>query len=85
MNFSFGIKNTVSIFPAIFLFCCIGIYSINSLPTDVMFIAFFGLVGYGLIKLGFEPAFLGAADFDRFIAKDDEIIARLMNQLGLKK
>jgi putative tricarboxylic transport membrane protein len=43
-------------FPAILMFCCIGIYSINSLPTDVMFIAFFGLVGYGLIKLGFEPA-----------------------------
>jgi putative tricarboxylic transport membrane protein len=44
------------LFPAILMFCCIGIYSINSLPTDVMFIAFFGLVGYGLIKLGFEPA-----------------------------
>ena len=44
------------LFPAILMFCCIGIYSINSLPTDVMFIAFFGLVGYALIKLGFEPA-----------------------------
>ena len=43
-------------FPAILLFCCIGIYSINSLPTDVMFIGFFGLVGYALIKFGFEPA-----------------------------
>ncbi|QFU15645.1 tripartite tricarboxylate transporter permease [Microvirga thermotolerans] len=43
-------------FPAILMFCCIGIYSINSLPTDVMFIAFFGLVGYLLIKFGFEPA-----------------------------
>ena len=43
-------------FPAILMFCCIGIYSINSLPTDVMFIAFFGLAGYGLVKLGFEPA-----------------------------
>jgi putative tricarboxylic transport membrane protein len=43
-------------FPAILMFCCIGIYSINSLPTDVMFIAFFGLVGYALIKFGFEPA-----------------------------
>src|SRR3712207_6035772 len=43
-------------FPAILMFCCIGIYSINSLPTDVMFIAFFGLVGYFLIKFGFEPA-----------------------------
>jgi len=43
-------------FPAILMFCCIGIYSINSLPTDVMFIAFFGFVGYMLIKFGFEPA-----------------------------
>jgi len=44
------------LFPAILMFCCIGIYSVNSLPTDVMFIALFGLVGYMLIKLGFEPA-----------------------------
>jgi putative tricarboxylic transport membrane protein len=44
------------LFPAILMFCCIGIYSINSLPTDVMFIAFFGLCGYALIKFGFEPA-----------------------------
>jgi putative tricarboxylic transport membrane protein len=43
-------------FPAILMFCCIGIYSINSLPTDVMFIGFFGLVGYTLVKFGFEPA-----------------------------
>jgi len=44
------------LFPAILVFCCIGIYSVNSLPTDVMFIGFFGLVGYALVKLGFEPA-----------------------------
>lgn len=43
-------------FPAILMFCCIGIYSINSLPADVFMIGFFGLVGYALIKLGFEPA-----------------------------
>jgi putative tricarboxylic transport membrane protein len=43
-------------FPAILMFCCIGIYSINSLPTDVMFIGFFGFVGYMLMKFGFEPA-----------------------------
>ncbi|MDF2811726.1 MAG: hypothetical protein K0S56_2757, partial [Microvirga sp.] len=43
-------------FPAILMFCCIGIYSINSLPTDVMFIGLFGIVGYILIKFGFEPA-----------------------------
>jgi putative tricarboxylic transport membrane protein len=43
-------------FPAILMFCCVGIYSINSLPTDVMFIGLFGLIGYALIKFGFEPA-----------------------------
>ena len=43
-------------FPAILMFCCIGIYSINSLPTDIMFIGFFGFVGYLLIKFGYEPA-----------------------------
>jgi tripartite-type tricarboxylate transporter receptor subunit TctC len=36
-------------------------------------------------KLGFEPAFLPAAEFDRFIARDDAVIARLMEQLGLRK
>jgi putative tricarboxylic transport membrane protein len=44
------------LFPSILLFCCIGIYSINSLPSDVIMIAVFGLVGYVFIKIGFEPA-----------------------------
>jgi putative tricarboxylic transport membrane protein len=43
-------------FPAILLFCCIGIYSINNNPDDVFFTAFFGLVGYAAIKFGLEPA-----------------------------
>ncbi|MCX7327884.1 MAG: tripartite tricarboxylate transporter permease [Hyphomicrobiales bacterium] len=43
-------------FPAILLFCCIGIYSINNSPVDVAMTAFFGLFGYALIKFGFEPA-----------------------------
>jgi putative tricarboxylic transport membrane protein len=43
-------------FTTILLFCCIGIYSINNNPADVYFTAFFGLVGYALIKLGLEPA-----------------------------
>ena len=43
-------------FPTILVFCCIGIYSINNSPQDVLFTAFFGFAGYGLIKLGFEPA-----------------------------
>lgn len=43
-------------FPAILAFCCIGIYSVNNQPFDVALAAFFGLVGYALIKLRFEPA-----------------------------
>ena len=43
-------------FPAILIFCCIGIYSINNSAEDVYFTAFFALVGYVLIKLGYEPA-----------------------------
>jgi putative tricarboxylic transport membrane protein len=44
------------LYPAILLFCCIGIYSINNSTSDVMFTAFFGLVGYALLKFGYEPA-----------------------------
>lgn len=44
------------LYPAILLFCCIGIYSINNSTSDVIFTAFFGLVGYALLKLGYEPA-----------------------------
>ncbi|MCC6887717.1 MAG: tripartite tricarboxylate transporter permease [Hyphomicrobiales bacterium] len=43
-------------FIMILLFCCIGIYSINNNPADVYFTAFFGFVGYVLIKFGLEPA-----------------------------
>ena len=44
------------LYPAILLFCCIGIYSINNSTSDVLFTAFFGLVGYALLKFGYEPA-----------------------------
>jgi putative tricarboxylic transport membrane protein len=43
-------------YPAILIFCCIGIYSINNQPMDVAFTAAFGVFGYMLVKLGFEPA-----------------------------
>ena len=43
-------------FPSIILFCCIGIYSINNSPTDVAMVAAFGLFGYIVLKVGFEPA-----------------------------
>jgi putative tricarboxylic transport membrane protein len=44
------------LFPAILLFCCVGIYSVNSLASDVFLIGAFGIVGYLLLKLSFEPA-----------------------------
>jgi len=44
------------LFPTIVLFCCIGIYSVNNNPLDVYLTAAFGLVGYLLILLEFEPA-----------------------------
>lgn len=44
------------LFPAILMFCCIGIFSINAEPVQVLMIAVFGLIGYALSKFGFEPA-----------------------------
>jgi putative tricarboxylic transport membrane protein len=44
------------LYPSIIVFCCIGIYSINNSPTDVVIAAVFGLVGYWLTKHDFEPA-----------------------------
>jgi putative tricarboxylic transport membrane protein len=44
------------LFPAIVLFCCIGIYSVNNNPLDVYLTAAFGLLGYGMIKFDLEPA-----------------------------
>jgi putative tricarboxylic transport membrane protein len=44
------------LFPMIVIFCCIGIYSVNNAPFDVVMTALFGLVGYWLVKHDFEPA-----------------------------
>jgi putative tricarboxylic transport membrane protein len=44
------------LFPAIIAFCCIGAYSVNNNVFDVYAMALFGLVGWVLIKLDFEPA-----------------------------
>jgi putative tricarboxylic transport membrane protein len=44
------------LFPMIVIFCCIGIYSVNNAPFDVVMTAVFGLVGYWLVKHDFEPA-----------------------------
>ena len=44
------------LYPAVLLFACIGVYAINNSAFDVMLAAGFGIAGYGLSKLGFEPA-----------------------------
>jgi putative tricarboxylic transport membrane protein len=44
------------LYPSIVVFCCIGIYSINNSPFDVVISAVFGLIGYWLVKHDFEPA-----------------------------
>ncbi|HEX7888647.1 MAG TPA: tripartite tricarboxylate transporter permease [Ramlibacter sp.] len=44
------------LFPAIVLFCAIGVYSTNNNTFDVWMVALFGVIGYGFIKLGCEPA-----------------------------
>jgi putative tricarboxylic transport membrane protein len=44
------------LFPMILVFCCIGVYSLNNTPFDVVLTGMFGLFGYWLIKHDFEPA-----------------------------
>jgi putative tricarboxylic transport membrane protein len=44
------------LFPAIVLFCAIGVYSTNNNTFDIWMVGIFGVVGYGFIKLGCEPA-----------------------------
>ena len=44
------------LYPAILLFCCIGVYSINNASFDVVLTACFGILGYLCHKLDCEPA-----------------------------
>ena len=44
------------LYPMILIFCCIGVYSINNAPADVVMTAAFALIGYWLVKHDFEPA-----------------------------
>ncbi len=44
------------LFPAIVLFCAIGVYSTNNNTFDVWMVGWFGIIGYTFIKLGMEPA-----------------------------
>jgi putative tricarboxylic transport membrane protein len=44
------------LYPAILVFCGIGVYSINNNPFDVQVTVLFGLIGYVFFKLRCEPA-----------------------------
>ena len=44
------------LFPAILIFCCVGVYSINNAAMDVLLAALFGFIGYAFIKFQMEPA-----------------------------
>jgi TctA family transporter len=44
------------LFPSIVLFCAIGVFSTNNNVFDIWMVGIFGVVGYGFIKLGCEPA-----------------------------
>ena len=44
------------LYPAILVFCCIGVYSVNNQTFDVFMAAAFGVIGYLFLKLKCEPA-----------------------------
>jgi putative tricarboxylic transport membrane protein len=44
------------LFPAIMVFCCIGLYTLSNSSFDVYIGAFFAFIGYMFYKLGCEPA-----------------------------
>jgi TctA family transporter len=44
------------LYPAILMFCAIGVFSLNNSEFDVYLMALFGLFGYICAKLGAEPA-----------------------------
>ena len=44
------------LFPAIVLFCALGVYTTNNNVFDIWMIGLFGCIGYVFIKFGMEPA-----------------------------
>jgi TctA family transporter len=44
------------IYPAVLFFICIGVYSTNNNMFDVGSVLVLGVIGYALVRLGFEPA-----------------------------
>jgi TctA family transporter len=45
-----------AMYPAILIFCCIGVYSLNNNVFDVLVTIVFGFLGYLFIRLGCQPA-----------------------------
>jgi TctA family transporter len=44
------------LYPAILVFCCIGVYTVNNTTFDIYLTAAFGIIGYLFTKLGCEGA-----------------------------
>jgi TctA family transporter len=44
------------LYPAILVFCCIGVYTVNNSIFDIFITASFGIIGYMFFKFGCEPA-----------------------------
>lgn len=44
------------LFPAILVFCCIGVYSLNNSAFEVGLLLLFGVIGYAFLKWNCEPA-----------------------------
>jgi TctA family transporter len=44
------------LYPAIVLFCCIGVYTLQNNTFDVRMVLLFGALGYLFAKIGCEPA-----------------------------
>lgn len=44
------------LFPLIVLFCCIGLFASDNSTFDILAAGAFGLLGYWLMRLGYEPA-----------------------------
>ena len=53
--------STTYLYPLIIIFCLIGVYSINSSIFDIGIMLAFGIIGYVLRKVGYEPAPLALA------------------------
>ena len=73
------------LFPAILVFCTIGVYSLNYNPFDVFTTAMFGIVGYVWSKLKCEgaPLLLGGAgpDDGRELPPRPAAVARRLHHL----